>query len=192
MLASLLVGCSTAPSVRVESAQAERAQIEREVRLQRLMHWGLSGRVAVSVDGDGGSGSVQWTEAPDHSEFELRAPVTGRSWRLIVTGRSAVIEGLDGGPRRDSDPQRLLRESIGWEIPLSSLRFWVRGLRAPGPAGIEYGADGYPSLIRQQGWRVEFRDWMETTAGKMPKRVFAVRDDHRVRLAASRWQFEHG
>nr|WP_225444473.1 lipoprotein insertase outer membrane protein LolB [Pseudomarimonas arenosa] len=191
-LALLLVACARAPIRGVEASQAEQAQQQRELTLQAHDRWRMSGRVAVSANGEGGSGAVLWVEHEQGTDFELRAPVTGRSWRLQVREQGALIEGLEGGPLSDPDPQRLLRESVGWDIPLSSLRYWVRGARAPGPAQIEFAEDGWPARIEQQGWTVEFREWMDTASGRMPKRVFASRGDQRVRLAASRWQFEHG
>lgn len=192
LLAMFLVACSSAPTRTIDQHQAETAQLQRELRLQSQDHWRLSGRVAVSANGDGGSGALLWTERGGQTAFELRAPVTGRSWRLTVGEQGALIEGLESGPLSDSDPQRLLRESVGWEIPLAALRFWVRGARAPGPAVIEFNAEGWPTRIEQQGWVVEYREWMDTEQGRMPKRVFASRGDQRVRLAAGRWQFEHG
>ena len=188
----LLVACATAPTPTLDQHQAERAQWQREQQLRQLSDWSLDGRVAVSANGDGGSGALLWRELDGRTGFELRAPVTGRSWRLTVDSDSALIEGLDEGPRADPDPQRLLRESVGWEIPLAALRYWVRGARAPGQAMIEFADSGLPVRIRQQGWLIEYREWMETDHGPFPKRVFASRGEQTVRLAVKRWQIGHG
>uniref|UniRef100_A0A0S6YXW2 Outer-membrane lipoprotein LolB n=1 Tax=Mizugakiibacter sediminis TaxID=1475481 RepID=A0A0S6YXW2_9GAMM len=73
-------------------------------------------------------------------------------------------------------------------MPLAELAAWVRGLRAQGPAELAFGADGLPSTLEQDGWRVEYRDWYTDRQPPLPQKVFAERAPYRVRVAIERWQ----
>ena len=108
-------------------------------------------------------------------------------WRLQGGPAEARLDGLDGGPLAGPDARELLAAATGWDIPVQALAHWVRGGRAPGQAHIEFGPDGLPALIVQQGWSVEYRGW---TPGPVPRpqRVFATRDDASVRLAVDAWE----
>ena len=166
------------------------AQRAREQALGGAAHWSLEGRLGVSDGRDGGSGSFSWVQDGERYEFVLRAPVTGKSFRLSGDAHEAELEGLDGGPLRGADAETLMRKALGWEVPLRELRAWVLGLRADGgPAQIRFGENRLPSLLQQDGWSVDYRAWDEARDPPLPTRVYAARPPYKVRLSIESWQF---
>lgn len=163
------------------------AQSAREAALASDGDWRMSGRLAVSARGDGGSGRIDWRQQGGNYEIRLQAPVTGKSWTLSQQGAAVMLDGLEGGTRQGADAEALLAEVTGWRIPVTALSAWARGARAPGPAQIEFGPDGLPALITQQGWTVEYREWDEAEPAR-PRRIFARRDaETSVRLVVDSW-----
>ena len=167
-------------------------QAQREAALAMRPHWSLQGRVALSNGRDGGSGRIDWQQQGDHYSVALSAPITRQSWRLSGNAGGARLEGLDGGPREGADPARLLREATRWEIPVTALADWVRGLRASadhGPARLVFGADGRLARIEQDGWTIDYTAWQAPGGGaELPVRLNARRGDASVRLVIDRWQ----
>ena len=191
----LLAACAgrpvrNAPAVPV--AAATQAQAARAAVLARHPRWSLEGRVALSNGRNGGSGRIDWRQDGARFEVSLSAPITRQSWRLSGDGGSARLEGLDGGPREDSDAERLLREATGWVIPVAALASWVRGSAAEGlpDAVLEFGADGRLARITQAGWTIDYASWqLQPGLGvELPLRLTASRDAAKVRLAIDGWQ----
>lgn len=146
----------------------------------------LAGRLAVSDGKDGGSAGFLWSQRGDAYEFELRQPVSQRTWRLTGDARGAVLEGGDDGPRRGESAEMLLSEMLGWQVPFGALGDWVRGL--PGDSAVVAStrdARGRLELIEQAGWRVEFRAWLDD--GVWPTRLTARRGPYSVRLSIQDW-----
>ena len=190
-LALLLTAC--APQiVRVKGdASLMKAQIEREQALAGADHWVLQGRLGVSNGKDGGSGSFSWTQDGDHYVFVLRAPITGKSFRLSGGPDGALLEGLDGGPLRGPDAEALMRKALGWEVPMGELRAWALGLRAEGgPAELSFGANRLPSLLQQDGWTVDYPAWDDRRQPPLPTKVYASKPPYKVRLSIESWQFQ--
>lgn len=199
MLAGVLAlaGCAVAPvrappPVVLSSAErdaAMAAQAAHEAALALHPDWHLAGRVALTNNGRGGSGRLEWQQHGGDFSVELSAPVTRQGWRLSGREGDVVLEGLDGGPRRGTDAATVLREATGWEIPVGALASWVRGARAAdGPAELEFSADGRLARLRQQGWTLEYADWQRQAEGTvLPMRISASRDTARVRLVVDAW-----
>lgn len=188
--ATVLALAACAP-VRVrETPAAQAAQSAREARLAPRTHWTLNARIGVSNGKDGGSGDLVWTQSDDSYSFTVHAPVTGRTWKLSGDAHHAVLEGVDSLPGTASDPERLLRERLGWEVPLGDLGAWVRGMRATGKAQVEYDAGNLPALIEQAGWKVEYRDWFADRDPALPRKLFASRGNARVRVVIESWSFD--
>ncbi|QDH70711.1 lipoprotein insertase outer membrane protein LolB [Marilutibacter alkalisoli] len=205
--AVLLVACTSRP---VRSplppellAAAEARQLAREQALRAQPDWGLQGRIAMSVDRNGGSGRVDWRQDGHAFTVELSAPVTRQGWRLSGGPGWAQLDGLDDGPRSGADASELLYDATGWLIPVEALGDWVRGLRAQaaGPAEVEYGADGRLQRLSQGGWQIDY-SWPPVEAGGgmeadrgasvLPRRIDARREavsgpQARVRLVVDHW-----
>lgn len=187
-LAASLMACAPV-AVRTGGSQADllAAQSAREAGLAEQVDWRMAGRLAVSAGGEGGSGRIEWRQRGADFDIRLSAPVTGRSWTLVQQGGDVVLDGLEGGPRRGADAEALLQDATGWRVPVSALAAWARGARAAGPARIEFGPDGLPALIAQQGWTVEYREWDGGEPAR-PRRVFARLDAQTsVRLVVESW-----
>ena len=194
LVALALAGCAgqgvrpVAPGLPV--AEAEARQAAREATLAAHPAWGLQGRVAVSTEGHGGSGRIDWQQDGARYQVALSAPVTRQSWRLSAGAGTATLEGLDGGPRSGPDATALVRSATGWDIPVDALADWARGDRAPGSAAqVEYGADGRLATLRQDGWTLRYADWQpQSGLGlELPHRLEATRDTARVRLVIDAW-----
>lgn len=211
----LLAACTAQPVRKappVAATKAQQTQLAREAALRADTHWSLRGRVALSNGDDGGSGRIDWQQAAARYAVSLSAPITRQSWRLSGDGRSALLEGLEGGPRHGRDPARLLQLSTGWRIPVIALASWLRGARADalGPARLQFGVDGRLLRIEQGGWTIEYRDWRlpqaaggevtdipgkpgvaaardQTGAVALPHWLQATRGTARVRLVVDHW-----
>jgi outer membrane lipoprotein LolB len=188
-LGLLVVALAACAPVRThESPAALAAQTQREAKLQADLRWTLAAHIAVSDGRDGGSGELQWKQDETRFDFIVRAPVTGRTWRLSGDAANATLEGVEPQAFSGTDPEQLLRERVGWDVPLADLRSWVRGLRAPGArADVQYDEKNLPAVIAQSGWRIEYRDWFSDRDPPLPRKVFASRGNARVRLAIESW-----
>lgn len=189
LLLALATGCATSRVVAdsVPDAQA-RAQLEqRERTYAALGQWGLEGRIAISNARDAGSGRIEWRQSGPRFDVTLTAPVTRQGWRLSGEPGHATLDGLPGGPREGSDAESLLREATGWDIPVRSLPYWVRGLRAdPRSAVVQFGPGGRLSRLSEAGWTIDYT-WPADTTADAPSRIEARRADARVRLVVDRW-----
>jgi outer membrane lipoprotein LolB len=187
LLAVIVVaGCARAP-IRGADSELLAAQAGREAALVAQSDWQLSGRIAISGEGDGGSGRLDWAQRGDDFIIQFSAPVSRQSWRLSSDAGGASLQGLEGGDLYGPSAEDLLQQATGWSMPVRQLVAWVRGARARGAADIAFGGDGLPALINQAGWRIEYRGWDEAAQPALPTRVFAESDGRRVRLVVDRW-----
>lgn len=189
LIAAALAACAP---VRVqESAQTNAAQTAREAKLASNTHWTITAHIGVSDGQDGGSGELVWKQDGDHYDFTVHAPVTGKTWKLSGDASHATLEGVDPQPDNGSNPERLLKDRLGWDVPLSKLGAWARGLRAPGSvAQLQFDAENRPAVIEQDGWKVEYRDWYIDRNPPLPKKLFASRGSAHVRMSIENWSID--
>jgi outer membrane lipoprotein LolB len=174
----------------VDRAQALALQAQRQAQLEAIPAWSMQGRIAVSVDGKGGSGRLDWQQQGPAYRISLSAPVTRQSWQLSGEPGGATLDGLEGGVRSGPDAAQLLYQATGWPIPVAAMAAWLQGLPSTPEATQEFGADGRLRRLVADGWTVEYQEWQPADADwpQMPRRLQASREGARVRLVIDGWE----
>ncbi len=183
----LALAACAAPRLRPDAGLMS-AQEQRERLLATRPSWSLSGRLAISSPNDAGSGSLDWQQDADAFMFRVSAPVTGKTWTLRGDADAVELAGLRAEAVRGDDASALLERELGWTVPVAQLANWVRATRAPGRAELRFRPDGLPAELVQDGWTVEYRDYVAGTEPAMPRRIFASKGGYQVRLVVQQWQ----
>ncbi len=186
-----LVGCSSvtqSPQV-LSLSEKEKLWQQHRQQLEAYDEWSMTGRLGLQVPDRSGSMSIEWQQSPAQYTIYLDGPF-GQSLAWIqgnekgVSARVSDDEVISG-----SSPEYLLRKLTGWNFPVSSLKFWVKGLPAPdGEADIALNNFGYPKQIRQQGWQVDYLTYRNQGASKLPARIKASNGHVRMTLVVRSWQ----
>ncbi len=187
----ILAACAPTPTRKQSTATpaALAAQSARESALAARTHWTIDARIAISGE-NGGSGDLTWRQNADAYTFSVRA-ANGKTLRLSGDSQQAKLEGVDAQPDIGSDPEKLLHDRLGAEVPFAALHAWVLGLRAPGSsAQVQFDERGLPALIEQDGWTVEYLDWFTDRTPALPKNIRATRAKDKVKLIIQAWTFD--
>jgi len=150
--------------------------------------WTLEGRLAVSDGKDGGSGRIVWVQDGDAYSITLRAPVSGQSWRLSGDRGHSRLEGVRPEPVFGDSAQQLLRQELGWVLPVGEMSGWIFGGGFSAAARIERDAAGAPLHVVDAGWQLDFVDWRMLEDISLPKRISAKRAPYQVKLAIQSWR----
>ena len=152
--------------------------------------WRLRGRFALTVGHKGLSGGLHWRERGDHYRMEVFGPL-GRTQAVLEGGPASVTLQLAGKPpRRAPSAQALMREALGWSLPVAGLRYWVRGIPAPGapPAQLRFDAEGRLVFLHQDGWRIRYLAYDYAYGPQaLPTRLELRNGRVRIVLLVDRW-----
>lgn len=151
--ALILSACSAAPT-------AEQAALwaRHETQVAEFDRWLLSGKVALRNRREAGTARFYWREFADKQTLHLYANL-GRHLRLEVDAEGAQLHDSKGEHYTAPTLETLLAENTDWPLPGDPLRFWVRGLPAPGRVQITLDPSGRLQQLRQFGWQVDYADY---------------------------------
>ena len=188
-LASLLAGCAVIrqpPESEPGVADAAAWQAHRET-LAELETWALQGRVATGQL-LGWTGNLNWRQNGEDFDVRLSGPMGAGGFRASGTLDRVVIRT---GDRRmvTTEPDALVERTLGWTFPLEPLRYWGRGLPAPGDYDrISVDAQGRMVALEQDGWKIAFPEYAEPDgAPALPERIVLDNGETRIRLVVDRW-----
>ena len=82
-----------------------------------------------------------------------------------------------------------LSVELGWEIPLTSLGYWVRALPDPTMQAEQFfEPSGRLGRLQQDGWDINYNRYQAVDGVAWPAKLRLQRDDIAVRLVIDQWQ----
>jgi len=183
----LLAGCQSAPPLDETTAwQARQAQ------LLALDSWQLQGRVNARYQDESHTPRIRWQQDNEHYEIRLWGTLNAGATR--IEGRPGMVTFEQGGDIQiASSPEELVLDNLGYELPVSQLEYWIRGLPTPGEEhSLSLGEFNEVLAMQQSGWTLHYDDYRQFGEVSLPRRIEMSRAENSIRLTflGLNWTFE--
>ncbi|WP_417779689.1 lipoprotein insertase outer membrane protein LolB [Stutzerimonas xanthomarina] len=189
-LTLLLTGCAgLGPQESVEGPGNAEDWKTHKAHVSEVDGWQISGKIGIQAPQDSGSGTLFWLQRQDYFDIRLSGPLGRGATRL--TGRpDAVTLEVAGQGRFEADsPEALVESQLGWQLPVSHLLYWVRGLPAPDSRSrIALDPNGRLASLQQDGWDVQYLNYTEEDGYPLPNRIKLAGRDLKITLVVKDWQ----
>lgn len=188
--AVLLLAACAAPQPQPWQGPANAAAWEaRQPRLAALDYWRVEGRIAIAAGEEGGSGSLDWLQRGRYVDFQVSGPLGIGGFRVHGDDGWLTLQTDDGAVLRSANLEAELAWRLGYSIPIENLRYWVRGLPAPGEVdAMQLDANGRLRTLSQAGWRIQYTAYKATQGYQLPSRLIVEGEGVRLKLAIGEWQ----
>jgi outer membrane lipoprotein LolB len=183
----LLAGCATRPPV--SEPVSEAAWLAHQALLETLTDWQARGRVAVRTGEDGWNAHFDWHQQGQDYLIRLRGPFGQGAVELQGNGRGVWLKRADQPAVFALDPETLLEQQTGWQLPVAGLSSWLRGLPVAELDGdLHWDGQGRLLQLRQNGWQIDYSRYQEQGNLQLPQKFKLERDTVKVRFVIDDWQ----
>jgi|TARA_B110000114_G_C14932206_1_gene332888 outer membrane lipoprotein LolB len=185
-LLSVIIACSNlAPPAQINSDwESQRSALED------LDSWQLRGRVNVRYNDESNTPRIQWMQ--QNVEYHIRLWGTFNAGKTVIMGRPGYVTLEQGGDvRTAASPEDLILQQLGYELPVSYLEYWIKGIPAPGSqADLRFNELNQLVVLAQDGWTITYSDLRQYENLSLPRQVEVSRpqNDIRLRFVGLNWQ----
>lgn len=167
----------------LESAHAHQA------RLAGLDDWSLKGRIGLIRGDEGWHAGLDWVQQGEAYQIQLDGPIGQAAMRLIGDPNGITLLIPDKAPMSADSPDALIRDAMGFQLPVSGLRWWITGRMQPGANAVSTLDDaGRIKEIRQDGWLVRFLDYQRVGDElDLPRKMRLEHPEVTIKLVLREW-----
>jgi outer membrane lipoprotein LolB len=161
----------------------------RHQALGQFDQWQLQGRTAITQGKEGWNAGLRWQENQGAYQIKIEGPFSQGGITLEGNASQAVLTMTDGQKISARDPEILIKEALGIQLPVSALRDWVRGIpySSINIDQLELDTEGQVTHLVQQGWDISFLKYVPFGIYSLPTKIFIKNQDLSLRLAVTRW-----
>ncbi len=176
------------PSEKTNHPQTENIQTPANIQA-----WDLSGVIAIRdiANKNNISANINWQQASNHHySIRLFGPLGAGALKLTGQPGQVKLTSSDGKTYTAATPELLLAEQAHWNLPLSHLYYWIRGIPVPSlPAKTHFDASHHLSELQQDGWRIQFLRYTSTQHIDVPSKIFLFNSSLNVKIIINEWKF---
>jgi outer membrane lipoprotein LolB len=163
----------------------------RNQNLSSLQNFEAVGKIGFSDGTQGGNASIIWKQDRDNYQIRLYGPLGTGAVQIKGQGGHISLTRHDGKIITANTPEALVESELGWVIPVSGLRYWLKGLPAPGTAPTETLFDvshGRLWQIKQHGWTIQYQAYKSLDGVDVPYKLLLQNGDIRLKFIFDRWK----
>jgi len=161
--------------------------------LEKLDNWTVTGKVALRSTEASQSASMTWQQQAKNTELQLQGPLgignirvrSDGDWlEVFRAGQHSVVDV--------SNPEAIIANT-GWDLPLQSLPYWLRGIPAPTQQISSQRSSpdsGQLKHLTQSGWAVDYTAYGEFEGYWLPTKLTVSKDDTKATVILRRWEIE--
>lgn len=185
-----VVGCSTAPSSQTSSSALSRDQMfdRNQDKLSNLKSWQFDGRFSIRSSHGVDTANLSWLQESARYLIKISGPL--QQGTVFIRGDQATISYKDSKGITDhaSTPEELLTRHTQYQLPISSLRYWVMGRPDPRFAfHLNISANGDLRTLTQQGWEIRYEGFNTIEPYRLPTKIIMKHEKLDITVSIHDW-----
>jgi outer membrane lipoprotein LolB len=154
LIGLLLVACSG--TARIDAPINAQWEQRRQV-LEDITSWEFTGSINVRDSNDSQSSRIRWRQ--NNEAYTINLWGTFNVGATQIDGRPGEVSISQQGrdPVNTDSPEELLYQELGYELPVTELNYWIKGIPAPGlRADMQFGDNDQLMQFFQAGWQINY------------------------------------
>lgn len=160
-----------------------------QAQLRTLTAWRLNGRIAITTEQDNWTAHVHWQQQEQEYRLRFNAPLGQGALLLEGNEQQVMMHTAEQKTYIAENPDALILKTLNLAIPITGLKFWIRGLPRAEPSLPAYRLyeHGYLYRLQQDGWQIEYTRYISNNTVELPSKIFLDNGQFKVKIVISSW-----
>lgn len=174
------------PIPNISAALLNKQHLQKIASIDRFT---LKGRLAVITKPKNHSARLNWQHNMDNDHIDIYTPLGRKVAEISKTAQLVTLTDNKNKTLSAEDVESLTEKTLGFRLPLSGLKNWALG--KPHDQGltkaITWDVYGHTKTIDQNGWHIQYKNYIEQEGYTLPKKIFLKNDKLTIKLIVDNW-----
>ena len=137
---------------------------------------------------DAGSATLNWKEKAGQYTIVLFGPMN--AYQLVLRGNKKEVKlRINNNQEIKADSaEALALQTLGYPLPISHLRYWIRALPVPGtPASYHFTQNQELNELEQDGWKILYLEYMNKDGYNLPRKIRLEKEGLSLKIFIDHW-----
>lgn len=187
----MLSSCATMTQPPATTAQEKLTWPQRETQLSAIKNWSLHAALGIQQQGQSQFVSLAWAQQGRDYQQTIAGPLGVGAVRIMGSPGHVTFWKSAQQQFVATSPENLMQQQLGWQLPVSNLYYWVRGLPVPRiTSSKNFDAENHLVTLQQQGWQINYLAYTDVNGVDLPSQIKLNNPmlQMQVKLVIKQWQ----
>jgi len=187
ILAGILCGC-TSQIPPQQNANYRLSWKTRQRQLRKITNWQLRGYMAMRSPQENLTAFLNWKQQAKNYVIYLSGPLGIGTVHIYGKPGKFILQNAKGKQFVAKTPEQLVKQQLGWKLPISNLYYWIRGIPVPRVVATGYFDDCHRlTELNQQGWQIYYQNYTRVANLDLPNTIILRYPNLSVKIIVNRW-----
>jgi len=185
-LALFLSSCST---FQAPSALHHLTRHKRSAELSALNNWQAQGSLSIHYAQETNIASFDWQQTNNNYTINLSGPLSLAHFLISGNDHQVTLQKSNTEIFTAPTPEKLLQTQVGWNLPITNLIYWIKGMTAPQLLyKAQFDVNNHLARLKQQGWTIFYRDFESVNGIDLPTKLYLQNNQLKIKIVIKSWQ----
>lgn len=186
---ALLAGCTTLklPPLPAPTQYQVIPWQTRQSQLDQLQQWNIDGALSVQYGNQSNIANYTWQQNGDRFQIGINSSLNVYSVVIVGQPGNVVLYETQKRTITAESPEVIMRQRLGWSLPVSLLRFWIKGEPAPGKYQVQLDKFGHVILLMQNNYLVSFDNYANVNSLDLPRTLTVQGHGVKIKIVVKHW-----
>lgn len=135
-----------------------------------LSSWTAKGSISLTTASESTQAKFVWEQEKNNYTIDFFGPLGTYHHQLQGRKGQVVLTNYEGKQVQAPTAQALLRETVGWNLPVENLHDWIRGIKKSAPH-----------------WSVDYRDYTQVGGYTLPSTLLLSYPGLKIKIKITKW-----
>lgn len=189
LLATLLIltGCSTTKTLDTSTTSASVPWPDHFKSIEAISHWQSNAKIAIKIKKKTQTAKMIWQQENDQFNIEFSGPFGQGGLSLRGNNSAVVLNIAKEAPIKGTTTSKILRERLGWELPVENAKYWILGIPSPLTKNQATLKDERLSTLLQDGWKISYPRYKKFGSHYLPTKITISKGDLNFLIVIYQW-----
>src|SRR3990167_250042 len=181
--ALLLSSCVSLRAPQTHSSFTQESSTLRQAQLKKIKNWTISGAFSIQqINQQPVIANYIWHQQGNRYQIHISSVLN--VYTVMITKQLHVISLYKNGNliSHASTPEKLMKNALGWSLPIGNLSDWIKGIPASEKYHAAYDAFGHIILLTQLGWQIRYAQYNTFHSIDLPAIIYLERPGINIKL----------
>lgn len=190
VLALILASCAITPKASLGTHYLPWG--DRQLQLSNLKTWELYSVVAIKTSKQNIAAHVNWQQFDDNYTLNITSQFNIGGVKITGDKEQVTLWRSINDKITTRTPEILMIQELGWELPISNMRYWALGLPVPKLAyKSQFDAYNHLIFLQQQGWEINYANFIAVNDVDLPTTIILSNVKLQIKVIIKYWQLKN-
>lgn len=169
------------------------------ITANNLQHWRLKASIAINSAKFHASAVLIWQQSDKQNyQITILTPFASNDVTIYSHNNYCSLH-TNHGTKYGNNLAQLLRNELGWQLPLTALTYWLRGVPATNMPTLAYVRGKHKTIITQtiepltqqsmpmSTWQIIITDYITVNNIQLPHKINLLCGDLKIKIVIFNW-----